>query len=297
MILSFNIVVYLFCAGAGSGLYAVQAAERLWAAHQAAPSLQQRLQDERIPLALAGLLCGLGALFLLADLGKPERMISLFFNPHPTAITVGAYALVVFVVAVALQFFARYLTTMAVPRRVDALLGAVAAVAACVIMVYAGLLLAFMPGIDLWASPWLPILFVVSALSSGCALLMMLDTLTLRSLGELRATLSMADRLLIAVEAVFLTVLLVTVGAMSDDGARAVWSLVGGEYAWAFWLGLVVVGLLVPFALESVEPRLPVMACLEAATAVAILVGCFMLRYCIVAGGAYGSIVLPALSL
>lgn len=297
MILSFNIVIYLFCAGAGAGLYVVQAAEGLWLSRGGVSSLRGRLQHERIPLALAGLLCAVGAIFLLVDLGKPERMISLFFSPHPTAITVGAYALAAFVVAVALQFFARYLVTMAVPRWVDALLSAVAVVAACVIMVYAGLLLAFMPGIDLWASAWVPVLFVASALSSGCALLMALDALSLRDLGAARGVLSVVDRVLIVAEAAVLVVLLATVGASGADGARAVWSLVGGEYAWAFWLGLVVVGLLVPFVVETAASRWPVTASIELATAVAVLVGCFMLRYCIVAGGAYGSIVLPALSL
>ena len=49
---------------------------------------------------------------------------------------------------------------------------AVACGLAVVVAVYAGLLLQTLSGVRLWSTPWVPVLFVLSAASCGCALLM-----------------------------------------------------------------------------------------------------------------------------
>lgn len=260
--------------------------------------LRERLSRDRLPEGLAAALCALGAVFLVVDLGKPERMISLFLSPQPTAITVGAYALLLFLVVVVAQMFIRYVAAFSVPRRVDVLLSACGVALAFVIMLYAGLLLSSMPGIDLWASPCVPALFVVSALSAGCALLMGMDALSARSLGCAVRTVSLVDMALLVAEALLLALLLSTTAASGSDGLRAVASMVTGSFFLAFWLGVVGVGLAAAFACEAAlafgRAASPGW---KLATAASALVGCFMLRWCIVAGGAYGSIVLPVASL
>ena len=89
-------------------------------------------------------------------------------------------------------------------------------------------------------------------------------------------------------EAVLIAVLLIATQAVGGSAAPAaaasVASLVGGSYAVAFWLGLVVVGLVVPFALE-LAMRSKAELSKGAAPLVAeccVLVGGFMLRYLVI---------------
>ena len=143
---------------------------------------------------------------------------------------------------------------------------------------YTGVLLSALGARALWGSALLGPLFLVSGISSGAAVVMLL-----RVTPEERAFLSRAD-----VHAMWLEVALIVffLVGLSTGGAasRAAADLVlGGPFTAPFWSLVVVAGLLVPASMELLERRLHL-----AATAVApalVLVGGFALRWILVAAG------------
>jgi len=152
-----------------------------------------------------------------------------------------------------------------------------AAVAAVGLGGYTGVLLSALGARALWGSALLGPLFLVSGISSGAALAMLLPVSA-----EERSFLGRADVhamwLELALIAFFL-VGLATGGAASREAAALV---LGGPYTAPFWALVVISGLLVPSALELLERRL------HAATAVApalVLAGGFALRWILVAAG------------
>ena len=179
----------------------------------------------------------LGMLCLLLDLGRADRALSLFLQPVPSFISVGAYALVALVVLSALLAavwtFGVEGFRVAFVRVVRVLVVAVAGV----VVAYTGLFLASMPAVPLWASPWLPPLFVASALSCGCALLACTCVLT-GSGEEFASTLrrvQKADVAAIACELAVLAAFGIAALGGSETARLSMERLVAGDLAPAFW--------------------------------------------------------------
>ena len=223
------VVGYLFLGGAGAGGCLVCAALGLLSDRRAlAPALAARLQTDAgrawsrflaPPLAVSVGCLAVGIVCLAADLGRPDRLLLLMTAPSPTYLSVGAWALVA---CVALGGLLALAWGGLVPTRSGALaaLGVATALAAGVTAVYAGLLLASMPSVPLWCTPWLPTLFALSALSCGAAVVLGMAELTGAGApfsGAL-AALARVDLVVIALEAVALggVVLSVWLGAGGD---------------------------------------------------------------------------------
>jgi polysulfide reductase chain C len=115
-------------------------------------------------------------------------------------------------------------------------------------------------------------LFLASGASTGMAAVSLLLFLGGGSADEAWTKLKRADRFAIAFELVVLALFLALVGS----AARPVTS---GAFAPLFWGGLVVVGLLIPLALEVVGHGAKMLGVLSAAL---VLIGGFVLRYVLV---------------
>lgn len=240
------------------------------------------------------LLC-LGILCLLADAGGVDRALLLFIRPTLSFLTVGAWALGVCLLlsmTLALMWQSCRMRKMGAMRAVQGC----AALAALITATYTGLLLYSLPAVPLWASWWLPLLFVLSAVSCGFAGVLGVAqftgashcfTTTLRRLAA-------ADAVVVVLEIVVLLVM--TLGALvapggaltaTDSAASAsVVMLLNGEQAWLFWSGFVLLGLVVPLVLDVLLARscrsLPGVAVVAAAS---VLAGGFIMRFCIVQAG------------
>ncbi len=144
--------------------------------------------------------------------------------------------------------------------------------------IYTGLLLGTMPSRLVWNSAVLGPLFLASGVSTGAALLLLLR------LDEAeRKTLVRWDAVAIASELVLIGLLLVGFATSGEAGRAAAASLLGGPYTAAFWSLVVVMGLLVPLAMEALEARrhLPSVALVPSL----ILAGGLALRWILLAAG------------
>lgn len=230
----------------GSGAGVVRTRSSRWS---------RRLRAPHELLARGWVLCllllGTGSLCLLADAGRPERVVALWLAPRFSAVTVGAWALLAS--SVAATFFA--VASNGPGARLHPALVLAAAVAAIVAglvtAVYTGVLLGSLPSVLVYRTGVLPVLFLLSSLSCGAAVVFAAASFVDSRLpfGSVLRRLGRADRIIILAEAALLA--LFVGGQLADEGTKAgAAALVAGDGAVLFWVVLVLGGLGAPFVLE-----------------------------------------------
>ncbi|MDE3075106.1 MAG: polysulfide reductase NrfD, partial [Chloroflexota bacterium] len=161
-------------------------------------------------------------------------------------------------------------------------------VLAAALVSYTGVLLG-QTSRPLWSGTWfIPALFAVSALSTGVAALALLARWRGRAaVPEVVARLERADGALLLMELAVLAIFLAWLSWLSTPpAARSASVLLSGSFAWWFWGGVVVVGLLAPLVLAKARRALGSLAAW--AGPALVLAGGLALRYVIVAAGQVG---------
>lgn len=236
------IACYLFLAGLGGGAFITSTFLR-WRHPEAVNMI-------RIGRIIAPVVVIIGLLLLMFDatagLHNPLRFALLLTN-FGSVMTWGVVFLGLFVV-VALIVAVLDLVHRGVPKWLD-IVGAV--LGACV-GVYTGCLLGVCKTFPLWNNAMLPILFLVSAVSTGMAAVLLVAIVKhpeeFNRVGVLKKfhfCLPIIELVLVA------SLLFITASNASPAGWNSVANLVSGSYAAVFWLLFVVVGLVVPTVLET----------------------------------------------
>ena len=316
------VILYLFLAGVGAGAVTVSGSVLLRGADYDGGPLFR--------LARYGALVGpvpviLGTILIIFELGRWDRALNLFKVINLSPMSIGSWFLGVFIctsLLYAIAFLPSFIPQWGkLTKRMAPVLQLLAWVNVPLgigVAVYTGILLGAMPSRPLWNSPILALLFVVSALSAGVAIIILTRALFHRKDPSVKAErrlirrreasvvrpgrryyetaymLTSSDLLLIGFEmmVIFLFVMFahLTIGNMKYAMAII---LPGGEMAALFWIWVVLIGLVIPgvFELAYVFPKLiyhhefkahkgP-----EILISLAVLVGAFMLRYVIVIAG------------
>lgn len=256
----------------------------------------------------------LGIVCLSVDLGRVDRLGNLIASPTASYVVMGAFSLaadaaLAFILALAWRGAFRRMRLWRLR-----ILEVLAAVASLVTAAYTGLLLGSMPAVPLWNTPWLPALFVLSALSCGMALILVVAQLggARRCFDAALRRIAAVDFVVVALEAACaVMVVLVSLRGFglaaiepSFDAASAAFdatqaaaiesarSLIAGEGAGVFWTLFVGAGLAVPLCLDAYiacTGRIPEgVACVLGAC---VLAGGFVMRYCIVEAGMHPALV------
>ncbi len=278
---------YLFLAGVGAGAYCIAIA---------ATYLGERYQSLVKPgVALGAPLVAFGSLLLLLDLGNPVRAILGFVRPQSSMMSVGIWIISVFIILGAIHFIALVVPLLKLSPTALKWLGGVNVVFALATAIYTGLLLGVVKAVPFWNTPMLPLLFLVSALSTGMGAILVLLALQrlVRPPAKVEAEavedsahlLSRADLPLVAVELLVLFFLLFIMAGSQSVAAESARYLVSGGFALAFWVGVVVVGLLVPVVLEAWALRSKGVS-IGALAGLCLLIGGLVLRYAVLSAGA-----------
>ena len=232
---------YLFLAGASAGAFLTSAFVEV----KYPESVKMRVAGRII----APIFLGIGLVMLMLDaeagLHNPLRFFWLIANPG-SVMTLGVYFICVFM-PVALVSALLEVLKKPVPKW----LTWVGIVFAFAVAAYTGFLLGVVKAFPLWNNAVLPILFVVSALSAGLAATSLVGLLVDRERFEHMWLIKKSHVILSAIEMVVLFTMLVIVSAGSFEGAASVSSLIAGQYAPAFWGGIVILGLVAPFCIEG----------------------------------------------
>jgi formate-dependent nitrite reductase membrane component NrfD len=307
----FLIIIYLFLGGLSAGLFFVSAL---------ATFLQRNGEDTSYRrVALFGALMApwpvmLGCLLLIFDLGRWYKFWKLFLHFRwASPMSIGSWLLVAFTL-VALLYFYSWLTReqrdymfsslpsrlgflqnlnrdISGSRRKIALLGTPISIG---VGIYTGVLLGAVQSRPFWNTNLVAQLFLFSALSTGCAAVILLLAWN-REAGDSRAfqLLYTLDICLLTLE-FFIVVPYLVHGQLSVQAVRdSLAMILGGPFTvvfWAFFLGL---GLLLPLGIESYEAAPTLLSggtahyskWLAATTAVLVLGGGFLLRYVFVFAG------------
>jgi formate-dependent nitrite reductase membrane component NrfD len=285
-----EIPVYLFLGGMAAGTLFLSAL--MWSRPEPR-SRTARLLPFAAPVLLA---LGMGALFL--DLSRKLHVFRFYLAFRWTSpMSWGAWILLV-VFPVAILFGIATLADAdvealagrspglaALVRRVRPFavehargLRMAAAVTAVGLGGYTGVLLSTLGARALWGSALLGPLFLVSGISGGAALAMLLPVNE-----DERGFLARADVHAMWLELALIAFFLVGLATGGEAGRAAAALVLGGAFTAPFWALVVVAGLVVPSAMELLERRLHL-----AATAVApalVLLGGFALRWILVAAG------------
>lgn len=278
------VAFYLFLAGLGAGAFVLGVLTN-WAKKPV-------VRMKKIAFVIALVAVAAGTLVLVFDakagLGNPMRFFLLVMNLSSVmswgVIILSAFLIVVFV----------DLVLLLVKKKTPKALDAVGLVLSVCVAAYTGVLLGDAGvAFPLWNMAVLPILFVVSAVSTGFAAVLAVTHLAAPDEAASLPFLVKTGLVLPVLELVLVVVLLAVTasvqGSAAEAAAGSVGALVGGAYAVPFWLGFIGVGLVLPFCLELAGRRkagADEAAGSGAARAVvgelAVLVGGFMLRYLVI---------------
>lgn len=269
---------YLFLAGLGAGAFVTSAFLR-WR-HPGAVKMRKAGHVIAPIVVIAGLLL----LVVDAEAGfhNPLRFALLLTNPF-SVMTWGVVFLTVFIVVSLLVLLIDLLK-----KQVPAWLEVVGVVFALCVAGYTGALLGVVQTFPLWNHPLLPILFVVSAMSTGIASVVFYGEL--RAHEEIASTkpVSYIHYGLVATEILMVAFMLFILNLQSTDAHATVVSLVAGNYAILFWVLFIAVGLVLPFIADTWALFCPAhkegagSRAISAASEAGVMVGGFFLRYLVI---------------
>ncbi len=284
---------YLFLAGLGGGAYAAAAFMRRF--HPEATFLR------RAAHLIAPITVIVGLLLLMVDakagLHNPLRFALLLTN-FGSVMTWGVVFLSGFTVVALVTAVLDYLKK-AVPWALE-IAGAVLGV--CV-AVYTGCLLGVCNGFPLWNNALLPILFLVSALSTGIASIMVAGLIRRPDQFHEVTLIKRVHFGLGIVEIVLVAALLFVTSFNSVAGLTSVMHLLAGPWAVAFWLGFVAIGLVLPLVVElwllfvakpEVEHSSTGRWC-ALASEIGVLVGGYLLRLLVIVAAVPVTMMVPYL--
>lgn len=311
------VILYLFLAGVGAGAVTVSASVLLRGGGGG-------FGGAHFALARFGALSGpvlviIGTFLIIFELGRPFRMLNLFKVVNLSPMNIGSW-LLLFFIFISLLYALTFVPTLL--RGFDRLgklfdpvrtgLAWLSVPLGIGVAVYTGIMLGAMPSRPFWNSPILALLFLISSLSTGVAIILLLRALIMhedaddgsgRHKGAAKSfaapdqsgyLLAASDVMLIGFElmVIFLFVMFahLTVGDVKYAMAAI---LPGGAWAGMFWLWVVLIGLVIPALVEMtfVIPRLlyhrdyAAPRIVEIIVSIAVLIGGFMLRYVVVIVG------------
>ncbi len=302
------VVWYLFLAGLGAGSLTASASVLLRGGGGGFGGAH--VEIARYGAFLAPLPLIVGCLALIFELGTFEaghwfRWINLYKVINLSPMSIGTW-LLTFFIGVSLAYAYTFVPNAPFlgerQARLRKALAWVSVPLGIATAVYTGILLGAMPARPFWNSPILALLFLLSSISTGVALILLARGILHRGRSpeieqarrESDYLLTATDVLLIGFELMviflFLMYAQLTIGGVKEAVAVI---LPGGDLAVLFWVGVVLIGLLIPALIELyyVVPKLVyhrgynAPRIVDIAVSGAVLLGGFLLRYVVLVAG------------
>jgi len=267
------IAAYLFLAGLGGGAYVTGV-------------VANYLGEEWILLSKIGVFMGfpcvaIGCVFLLADLGMPANFWRAAFKPGTSWIARGTIIITIFMIlnAIHIALWIWPFNSLAANEGARRLLGAIGLVFAFGTMIYTGILLGAARPIAFWSTAMVPLLFLVSALSTGIMAVILVGSIFAGGDEAIKAAihnLARADIVLIILEMFILTFYLQGTHRVPESRASAE-VVLAGSAAPLFWWGVAVLGLLAPLVFELLN--------IAVVASICGIIGGLILRQVVLMGG------------
>ncbi|MCK4647063.1 MAG: polysulfide reductase NrfD [Candidatus Aminicenantes bacterium] len=277
-----NIAIYFYLTGLSAGSFILSTLAYGFGMKQFKPI-------GRVGIILATLLLIIAPFFLLIHIGMPFRAWHLFvYLNWSSPITWGSFLLLLYPINCIVYGYFMFKENLRLTR-VFALIGIPLAVS---VHGYTGFILAFGKARPLWNTALMPLLFLVSAVVSGIALMIIVYMIKSRffsrekkinrelvfSLSKLLAWVIVFDLFLVGCDLIVLSI--------SHSDAQAVAHLIlQGKYSLMFLLIENFLGKIVPFFL-LVVPRFRTLTTVTVAS-ILVVIGIFFMRYVVVVAGEF----------
>ena len=259
------LTTWLFLSGTGSGLF-----------------LLFEIFDLPSSFALLSLsTIVLGGVVLLLELGSPLRAWRGVSRLGTSWLSRGALSVALFVLF-GFLFIAPKLTAFSwLPWEAGGVvartLGWLAGLCALIITLYPGFFLAQNRSIPFWNTALLPVMFWCVALLGACGLSLLASSLLSAGLQGVEV----AAGVLIVVNLFLVSIYLFTKSRSGGAAKESVRLLNTAPLNWTFWLGVVMVGMILPFLVVIAMPSAAVVG------GAGMLIGTFLFRYCVLKAGVY----------
>ena len=188
-------------------------------------------------LAITGIL-------LIKDLGRPDRFLYVLLRPQWRSwLTRGAYIITGYGAVLTAWIVANYLardSTLSVLEPLGIVFGLLAAV-------YTAFLFAQAKGRDFWQSPVLGLHMIIHSLMAGLAVFLIADLWLKPNLG-IQMIFAFLASTMIVINLITLIVELTTTHS-TEDAHTVAKMITRGRFSYQFWLGVVLIGNLVPLLL------------------------------------------------
>ncbi len=284
------IAIYLYLAGMGAGSYIIGTLINLLINPSRIVAIWGVTLDSAKAVLLWGpILVAIGAPFLILDLGIKKRFLYAALNPRTSWVARGFLILSIFIV-LGLVLMAKSVLPFEwlYPKSSFWYLPeSIALIFAFSTALYTGILLKATKSIPLWNTYLLPLLFLVSALSTG-SMAIILSTLGTGLFSPEAGALKMlmgGEQILVVIEGVVLFLYLSRSYRASEQGKDSVRLLLFGEKKLLFWGGIVLLGFIFPVVLEGVSSLSHGNPVFIFAAGVILLCGGFFLRLGVLSAG------------
>ena len=240
--------------------------------------------DSMLGMFIAWLLALLMGIIDMGHLSKPLRFWRMILKPNTSWISRGFILIWLFIGCALIQLALSYWA----PGTVETVFKVLAGIMAFGVAIYSGFVVGYVGAIKLWNSAIVPILFVIAGLTGGLAILLM------TSLGSNTArSMAMANMMLIVVivYTIFMAIYLWVATYSSDVARDSVMRILRGSIAVVFWIGVVLLGMIIPIALLATNSATGASAALMITAAICAIIGGVALRYIILKAGMYSPLV------
>ena len=259
------IVLEIFCGGTAGGTYIISVISYL-------------LAGDRIFLTgvvASIVLVLIAVLVLLAHLPSIWRASKVFLNPK-SPLTLGAVGLSLLII-----FSVVTAGIMVTGVATDALyvIAWLGAAASLLTLIYPGILMGMMKTIPFWSGPGPSLLMLSATLLSGGAMVTLLG-----GLGNMGFNLSVVTLWLLAINGLFLLIYILMGKQGSKAAQMSVQELINGSLSFLFTMGVVIIGLFIPFILYILNIWFPSTLLLQIGS-ILVLIGGVLMRYSLIAGG------------
>ncbi len=225
----------------------------------------------------------------LIYLGKPVRFWRIVFRPRTSWLARGIIFVFAFIVFAAAQMaFSFWLPGTAG----EIIFKVLAGLSALAVTVYTGFVLNTVKAVPFWNSTLLPLLFVLCGILGGFGL----SVIIALNGGNIDISAAeMGSRWLLIVNALLILVYLWAATNREPTGKQSVIEQMRGRLAPVFWIGIVVLGIIIPLAIAfSSYFAGGVSSALLVAGVACEVIGGLALRYCVLKAGAYKPLVARA---
>jgi formate-dependent nitrite reductase membrane component NrfD len=236
----------------------------------------------KLGMFIAWLLAMAAGMTDMAHLSKPMRFWRMLSRPGSSWITRGFILIWLFLGAAMIQLA---ITQWAPGNVWETVFKVIAGIMAFGVAIYSGFVIGYVGAVKIWNTGLVPILYVISGLTAGLAVVVLV------SLNGSAGTLLTISKFLLAglvVYAIFVAIYFWVATYSSESARDSAVRVLKGAIAPAFWLGVVIIGIIVPVALIApFTLNQNVSTAGFAVAAVGAIIGGVMLRYVILKAGVY----------